>query len=318
MIKLSVIIPVYNTEKYLEQCLESILTQDFHDIEIICVDDGSTDNSLQILQKYSEKIVVLKQANKGSGVARNLALSQAKGEYILFVDSDDKLMPNACSKLIGTALKTNAEVIVFGGLTYSKDKLRKGSYSFNKIPRKYHNKIFDKHIFKNDMFKFPPTAWTKLYKKDFLLKNNIKFQEIFVGQDQIFFVKAMLTASKIFVLPENLYFYRKKRPGSVTSAKKKTNSSPIDVFWAVNNVLQDEDYKYKILERYFLKATFWLPKMREDLKPNYYNDYIKILEFLKQEYPKAWWKGFSPKINTPYLVLKFQYVLCNLILWKGL
>lgn len=205
MMKLSVIIPVYNTGKYIKRCLDSILSQNIEDVEIICVDDGSTDDSLQILQEYFDKILIIKQPNSGSGVARNTALIQAKSEYILFVDSDDWLLPQACQKNLDTALKTQAEVIIFGGLTCSKNKLRKGSYSVNKIPRKYYNKTFNKQAFKNDLFRFPSTAWTKLYKKDFLIRNNIKFQEIFVGQDQIFFIKTMLLACSIYVMPENLY-----------------------------------------------------------------------------------------------------------------
>lgn len=308
MTKLSVIIPVYNTAKYLPKCLESILAQNFQDIEIICVDDGSTDNSLQILQEYSNKIKIIQQTNSGSGAARNAALSQAKGEYILFVDSDDWLLPQACQKIIDTALKTKAEVVIFGGLTYSKNKLRKGSYSFNKIPGKYYNNCFNKHAFNDDIFKFPSTAWTKLYKKDFLIKNNIKFQEIFVGQDQIFFIKTMLLACSIYVLPENLYCYRKKRPGSVTSVKKKSTFSPIEVFWAVDEFLQD--YDYQILNRYFLKATFWLPKMQDDLKDSYYKQYADILDYLKSKNKKAWWNFFHANKDSSYSSLKIRHALC--------
>lgn len=311
MMKLSVIIPVYNTGKYIKRCLDSILSQNIEDMEIICVNDGSIDESLQILQEYSDKIIIINQSNSGSGVARNAALSQAKGEYIMFVDSDDWLLPQACQKLLDTAFKTHAEVIIFGGLTCSKNKLRKGSYSVNKIPRKYYNKTFDKHAFENHIFKFPSTAWTKLYKKDFLISNNIKFQEIFVGQDQIFFVKTMLLACSIHVLPENLYCYCKNRPGSVTSVKKKTNFSPIDVFWAVNDVLQYPNYE--ILNRYFLKATFWFPKMRDDLKPSYYERYLEILEYVKREYPKAWWANFRVHENSSYVNLKIKHAACLIV-----
>lgn len=308
MKKLSIIIPIYNTEKYIEKCLNSILKQGYIDIEIICVDDGSDDNSIKILEKYNDKIKIIKQKNLGSGVARNLALSGAAGEYVLFIDSDDWLIANSISEFIKTINKTQAEVIIFGALTYSKNKLRKGSYSFNKIPKKYHNKIFNKYDFKNDIFKFPSTAWTKLYKRDFLIKNNIKFQEIFVGQDQIFFIKTMLKADSIYVLDKNLYCYTKKRPGSVTSIKKKTSFSPIDVFWAVNEAL--EDYNYTIINRYFLKATFWLTKMQDDLKEDYYRRYSEILEFLKTKYPNNWWKYLKVEKDSSYFNLRLKYALC--------
>lgn len=308
MKKLSVIIPVYNTSKYIRKCLESILAQNFQDVEIICVDDGSTDDSLKILQEYSDRISILKQENLGSGVARNLALQKAQGEYVLFVDSDDWLLKDTFSTIIKTALNTKAEVVIFGGLTYSKSRLRKGSYSYNKIPHKYHNKISNKHTFKNDIFKFPSTAWTKLYKKDFLIKNNIKFQEIFVGQDQLFFIKTMLCADSIYVLTKNFYCYSKKRLGSVTSAKKKTSFSPIDVFWAVNETLST--YNYKILNRYFLKATFWLPKMQDDLKEEYYKRYSEILKFLQTKYPACWWKYLQVEKDSLYFNLHLKYLIC--------
>ena len=106
MPKLSIIIPVYNVEKYLPKCLESILGQSFKDFEIICVNDGSTDNSLQVLQTYKKqdgRIVIVDKKNEGSGIARNLGLSTARGNYVYFVDSDDWLENYALEKMIHKA-----------------------------------------------------------------------------------------------------------------------------------------------------------------------------------------------------------------------
>ena len=97
--KISVIIPVYNVEKYLRECLDSIVNQTFKDIEIICVDDGSTDKSLEILREYEQKdkrIIVISQPNKGVSTARNIGMQQATGKYMMFVDSDDYITQNAC------------------------------------------------------------------------------------------------------------------------------------------------------------------------------------------------------------------------------
>lgn len=308
MIKLSVIIPVYNTEKYLPKCLDSLFRQKFTDFEVICVDDGSTDNSLDILALY-KNITVIKQTNKGSGVARNTGLQQAKGEYVLFMDSDDWLVDDALEKLIYAVKNSNLDILIFGGKTYSKGKLRIGSYSANKIPKKYLNHVFNKNEFKNEIFKFPSTSWTKLYKRDFLIKNHIHFQEIFVGQDQLFFVNSMLKAERISVLAENLYCYWKKRPGSVTANKKKTDYSPINVFRAIEQIIDDYEYKNVVLNKYFLKSVFWLPKMREDLKIGYYNEYCKLLEYIKEKYPNMWWSNFKVNYKDSYLLLKLKYIL---------
>lgn len=311
MIKLSVIIPVYNTEKYLQKCLDSIFEQNFSNFEVICVDDGSTDNSLDILAQYNE-ITVIKQTNKGSGVARNLGLQQAKGEYVLFVDSDDWLVDGAFEKIIYAAKNSDLDILIFGGKIYSKGKLRRGRYSVNKIPKRYLNRVFSRHEFKDDIFKFPSTVWTKLYKREFLIKNNIRFQEIFVGQDQLFFVDSMLKAERISVLDEDLYCYWKKRPGSVTANKKKKNFSPVYVFKAVEKVLGDCKFRDVILNRYFLKATFWLPKMREDLKCEYYKEYCNLLEYVKTTYPDMWWKGLAVNYDDSYLFLKMKCFLLGL------
>lgn len=311
MTKLSVIIPVYNTAKYLSKCLDSLFMQNFSDFEVICVDDGSIDNSLEVLARYKD-VTVLKQNHKGSGVARNLGLQQAKGEYVLFVDSDDWLVDGAFEKLVHAVENLNSDILIFGGKIYSKGKLRRGSYSVNKIPKKYLNRIFNKNEFKNEIFKFPSTAWTKLYKRNFLIKNNIRFQEIFVGQDQLFFIDSMLKSERIAVLEEDLYCYWKRRPGSVTTNKKKNNFSPVYVFRAVEKVIRDYEYRDVILNRYFLKATFWLPKMREDLKGEYYKEYCGLLKYVKENYPHMWWSKLSVNYNESYLFLKIKCCLLRL------
>ena len=108
MKKISVIVPVYNVEKYLSECLDSVLSQDEKDIEVICVNDGSTDKSLEILKEYKEKddrIIIVTQDNKGLAEARNSGLNVAKGEYIFFLDSDDKMREGTLSKLYSTAIR---------------------------------------------------------------------------------------------------------------------------------------------------------------------------------------------------------------------
>ena len=314
MTKVSVIMPVYNVEKYLPQCIESVLAQSLNDIEIICVNDGSTDDSLKVLQEFKardNRIVIIDKANEGSGIARNTALAIAKGEYVYFVDSDDWLdNAGVLEKLYNKAVADNLDILIFGGLScYEKDgkiAKSKGGYSLRNLDKKYFNKVFSAKDIKKDVFKFPSTAWTKLYRHEFLLENNIKFQHIKVGQDQLPFFHSMILAKRIEVFP---YCYRKNRVGSAMTVKKKKNFSPIFVTRAVEELLKklglEDDYAELALGRYFGKATSWLGKFQEDLKQEYYVEYMELLTHL-QNSRNGWWKYFNPTIKNGYWTLKMK------------
>lgn len=320
MVKLSIIIPVYNVENYLSRCLESILNQTFNDFEIICVNDGSTDNSLAVLQKFKsndERIIIIDKKNEGSGVARNVGLSTAKGDYVYFVDGDDWIEENSLDKIVLKADELNTDILIFGGLSYYNNKGKNGGYSADKLPKQYLNKVFSSKDIKKDIFKFPSTVWTKLYKKDFLIKNNIKFQDIKVGQDQLPFFHSMIKAECIALLPENIYCYRKNRAGSAMTVKKKKNFSPIYVFYGIEDMLKSEnlldDYKSIFVNKYLSKATSWLGKFQDDLKHDYYVEYLKLLEHVKSEYPAGWWMKFHPKENDGYWMLKLKQIISNTV-----
>ena len=187
MPKVSVIMPVYNVAKYLPMCLESIVSQTLTDIEILCVNDGSTDNSLDVLQQFEEKdkrIIIIDKKNEGSGIARNTALERAQGEYVYFVDSDDWLDNNdVLKKITERADSENLDILIFGGLSCyennGKIKKSKGGYSLKNLPNKYKNRVFSSKDIRKDIFKFPSTVWTKLYRREFLIKNNIKFHKLY-------------------------------------------------------------------------------------------------------------------------------------------
>lgn len=316
MTKLSIIIPVYNIEPYIKNCLDSILNQQFKDFEIICVNDGSSDNSLQELQKYKDdRITIIDKKNEGSGVARNSGLAIARGEYVFFVDGDDWIEENSLSKLISKADELNTDILIFGGISCyplaNGYKKQTGGYSANKLPKKYLNKVFSASDIKKDIFKFPSTAWTKLYRREFLVKNDIKFQEIKVGQDQLPFFHSMITAERIALLPENLYCYRKNRKGAVTAVKKKKNFSPVFVFYAIEDVLKKtgkiDEYKTIFVKRYFSKATSWLGKFQDDLKLEYFEEYSKLLKHVRSEYNM--YENFNPTAKDSYWVLKFKFTV---------
>lgn len=311
MPKLSIIIPVYNVEKYLPKCLGSILEQPFKDLEVICVNDGSTDGSLDVLQKIKKKddrVVIIDKKNEGSGIARNIGLSTAQGEYVYFIDSDDWLEANVLAKIIAKADELQTDILVFGGLSYYNGKGQNGAYSKNKLPKKYFGKVVSAKDIKKDIFKFPSTAWTKLYRRSFLIKNEIKFQNIRAGQDQLPFFHSMITADRIAILPENIYCYQKNREGSVTSVKKKKSFSPIYVFYGIEEMLEKtgmkEEYRNIFVNKYFSKATSWLGKFDKDLKPQYFEEYSKLLKHVQEKY--GLYKNFHPEITDGYWKLKLR------------
>ena len=204
-VKFSIIIPVWNVEKFIANCLDSVLAQSYKNFEIICINDGSTDNSSNILNEYSQKdsrIIVINQNQAGQYAARNIAIEAAKGEYIGFLDADDYITGNLleeCEK----RTQSIPDVIIFGAKTLNErnKKIKALQYTAKFFPNKFSS---------NNLFAFHTVSWNKFYKKDFLIDNDIKFSPTKIGEDQIVFVKSMLRASsveiikKIFMFTENI------------------------------------------------------------------------------------------------------------------
>ena len=221
MIKISIIIPVYNTEKYLKKCLDSIINQTLKSLEIICIDDCSTDNSLHILKEYQLKdnrIKIIEQKeNKGQGVARNLGLNIAEGEYIMFLDPDDWLELNALEILYKKSKETNADIIHFNYIEEN-EKLKSSNYknAAKIIKKRFGIKAKNDGFYslKNSdgsfLYKFEMQVWDKIYKKDFILKNNINFAPNKHGEDHLFTIGCLISADKIYYVDEYFYHYTKR------------------------------------------------------------------------------------------------------------
>ncbi len=235
---ISIIVPVYNVEKYLEKCLNSLVNQTYKNLEIICVNDGSLDGSLSILQKFYEKdkrIIIIDKVNEGVSVARNVALDVAKGEYILFVDSDDWVEEGVCEEALNTLLKENADLVMWPYVKEYKN------YSQNKEIFKEPKIVFDSEKTKNlhrrlfgllgDELKNPETAdalctiWGKLYKASFIKENDVKFvniKNIGTYEDGLFNIEVFERLNKVVYLNKHLYHYRKDNETSVTTIYKSS------------------------------------------------------------------------------------------------
>lgn len=205
MAKISVIVPVYNVEKFLEKCLNSIVDQTFKDLEIICVNDGSPDNSIEILNRFAEKdsrIKIISQENAGLSAARNTGMQAANGDYISFVDSDDWLDLNFYEKLYEAAEKYDADIVAAG-------IKRVRSYKW-----KYHLKIDKEEVTDDLNRKFllcdVPNkcyVWNKIYKLDKLKEAGLDFEKGVCYEDRCFTANVLIRLNKIVVVPGTYYNY---------------------------------------------------------------------------------------------------------------
>ena len=217
MVKVSVIVPIYNTEKYIEKCLNSLVNQVLQDIEIICVNDGSTDNSMITVRRYANKdsrIKIIEQENLKQGAARNNGTSIASGEYIGFVDSDDWVDLDYYEKLYNAAKKYNSDLALGTNVRTGKGKTKK---RLNITEEKFVTSMQEKFDICNLHKDACPT--NKIYRYEFLKENNITWPEGCVCEDKMFSTQAVYYANGIVSVPDIHYFYF-RRPNSTVKTKK--------------------------------------------------------------------------------------------------
>lgn len=217
----SVIIPVYNSELYLENCINNVLKQTYKNLQIIFVNDGSTDGSLEICQKINDdRIEVYSKENGGASSARNFGLKYRKGKYILFVDSDDYLKENAIEKLVNTAEKENADCVYYEADNYTEDEIitvkKNGLLHSCQYPITDGNKLI-KMILDNQNYHAVPFLY---FAKSSLYDEGLCFEEGIMFEDELFSFNLLRMCKKVVSLKEILY-YRNVRPNSVMTSKGK-------------------------------------------------------------------------------------------------
>lgn len=224
--KVSVVIPVYNAEEYLDECLTSLQKQTLQEIEIICVDDGSTDGSLEILNRYSEndeRFIVIRQKNQYAGVARNNGLKNAKGEYVIFLDSDDFFSAELLEKTYTRGCETDADIVLFGGDKYnsSTGEFEKANHFFRENLVRNFDVFSRKDIPEIIMSVSSPAPWTKLFKRKFVLEEGLEFQPFPNSNDAYFTLVALCIADRIAYVNERLVHYRVGMDTNIQSKKWK-------------------------------------------------------------------------------------------------
>ena len=222
MVKVSVIVPFYNTEKYFEKCLISLVNQTLKDIEFILVDDGSTDNSLEIANKFANedsRIKIVRQEHKKQGAARNNGLSVAQGEYIGFVDSDDWIDLEYYEKLYNAAREYDCDIALATNIRIGKGKAKK---RLNITEKKLYNGFESMCFVSNQAINPCPT--NKIYRKSVLDKNKIVWPEGVYYEDKIFTLKALYYSHSLVSVPDIYYYYYRNPDSTVnvnTSQRKK-------------------------------------------------------------------------------------------------
>ena len=219
-IAVSILIPIYNTAKYLPTCLDSVLAQTLKNIEIICVNDGSTDNSDEILRAYAKRdkrIVIYEKENGGLPSARNAGLDIAQGEYLAFLDSDDFLAPNALQTVYEKAKKKKADVVVFGAQVISRDDNVSSWLKYVLSPRDIFYKKFSPEVLFSECGALP-FLWRNLIKRDLIESHHLRLApEIIIGEDQAFQFQFFPYANRILFCKDKLYYYRYNREDSIMS-----------------------------------------------------------------------------------------------------
>jgi glycosyltransferase involved in cell wall biosynthesis len=209
----SIILPVFNAERFLSQCLDSILRQTYQDWELIAVDDGSKDRSLEILKSYEkrdDRIHIISKKNEGVSIARNVALSQVRGEYIYFVDSDDIVMQDALSILIRTLESNNATFVKSDFLPINEHGKQLFINKKQGIRRRYEGKIIDSEMFYSKILMDEFFLWTCLFRRDIIEKNKIRFiPHCRLMEDAAFIVEYLLHSSRNVYKNACVYGYRK-------------------------------------------------------------------------------------------------------------
>ena len=251
MTKVSIIIPVYNAEKYLGKCLESLLSQTLQEMEIICVDDGSSDGSPEILKRFQERdgrVRILTQENQYAGAARNNGMKEAQGEYLLFLDADDFFENTLLEKVYNQGKKMEADIVLFGAKQYN-DKtgiVSPASWYFKRdaLPRE---NPFSGKTENTDVFALvTPAPWTKLFRREFVEKQGLSFQGLQNSNDVYFVLTALALAEKITYVDEELVFYRVGMKGSLQGSKSLHPDCFIEAYVGVYHELQ----RRGIYERY--------------------------------------------------------------------
>lgn len=255
MAQISVVIPIYNTEQYLCQCLDSVVGQTLKDIEIICVDDGSTDGSSRILAEYAaqdHRIQIITQENAGPGVARNSGLGAAKGAYLIFLDSDDWYEPDFLERMVCRAEETGADITVCRSVEFDTRTGREQPSEWMLKSKFFPKDIFSPSDIAEHIFQFTyGWPWDKLYRTEFVRQTELRYPALSNSEDLVFVFQSLAIAGHIAVMPAVLVHHRVNRCDSVSNSRHKDPDAPYQALVLLREGLEQRGL-YQCFERSFL------------------------------------------------------------------
>lgn len=302
----SIIIPVYNVEQYLKECVDSVLKQTYNDYEIILVNDGSKDGSAQICEQYAKnykEINVVHKENGGLSSARNEGLKRAKGEYIVFIDSDDYIKERNFLEHLKEKTNNSPDLILYKFEKYYENRRTFSKCTFSLPQNVEEMKLCEiiEELVKTDAFYC--SAWSKCVRRDLLTTNDIWFQEGIIAEDQEWYYHVLLNTKTINTLDESVIIYR-QRDNSITSSWKMKNLT--DCLYVVrkwrdklNEAELDMDYKNALLNsvaKLYCNLLIAYTRFTEPQKKRYYCDLKEMSDLMNYH--------INPRVNTLYKFYK--------------
>ena len=274
--KISLIIPVYNVEKYIHKTIDSVLSQTFKDYEVIMINDGSTDNSLAALKEYASKhknFVLINNCNIGASRARNIGIKVAKGEYIAFLDSDDFLAPTFLEELYNSATKNDAEIACCNYYLYY-DKICKKIYMpFTAKTGVYSNEEALKKLILDTTFHF--FMWNKLFKRSLFIENDITFYDMYF-EDIAVCPQLFYYANKVSFINKPLYYYRRHKGSTISLIDATKTNDFIKSLGIIRNFLEEK----KVYKKYRSALKIYAFRFKFQIGYCILTDHLDKMSFL--------------------------------------
>ena len=289
-VQVSVIIPVYNAEMHLRECLESIVSQSLKDIEFICVDDGSTDSTPEILREYESKdsrVKVITQQNQYAGVARNRGMDAARGRYYAFMDADDYFEPFALELMLDHAERYQLDVLkaAFYNIQNGIEPYDT-EYSVNgTLKKESFGKVLSFPDDLSELIQVADVPWNGLYRSDFLKSEKIEFNDFQCINDHSFFIQCVLKAKRFMVIDDHVVYHRENQRSSLVGQKAKHFECHLANYKLIRNFAEDLPLaQKKLLLRWEFGGTLnWYLKLRSETEKNYQEKMDEQLsEFLSE------------------------------------
>lgn len=298
---ISIIVPVYNSEKYLNQCLDSLFAQTLKDIEIIAINDGSTDSSAEILQSYSKNsnLKIINQENKGISLTRQVGVENSTGKYIGFCDNDDFVDPTMFEKLYKKAQESDADIVFCNYAdTNENGDIIENKNLFLKSKRK---PILDKLATNKNLSTLDykeqakiSLPWLKLYKREIFANYNIKYPSVNTAEDICLSFQTYAAAKTFAVVPENLYFYR-QRQGQVSRETSKNCFDVPKVLALIEQFLKENNL-YKDYEEIFEPQKVWiLLRTLSNTNHKYKKEFFKICQPILKNTPQKYLNQYKKR-----------------------